>query len=156
MAEYTANALQTVAAGQNFLFTNAPDPCTKGLIIHRDGSGIFTLKGIVPTNYSSCQCNKNEVARYLVNFGTNVQIPTGGTVGPITLALAIDGEVLPDSTVIVTPATAEEFQNVSRTISVPIPRGCCENIALENIGTGAIEAQNTTITFMRPDLFITR
>lgn len=156
MAEYTANALQTVAAGQNFLFTNAPDPCTKGLIIHRDGSGIFTLKGFVPTNYSPCQCNKNEVARYLVNFGTNVQIPTGGTVGPITLALAIDGEVLPDSTVIVTPAAAEEFQNVSRTISVPIPRGCCENIALENISTEAIEAQNTTITFMRPDLFITR
>ncbi len=156
MAEYSANALQSIPSGQNILFTNAPDPCERGLIIHRDGSGIFTLKGFVPNTYSRCCCNQENVARYLVNFGANVQIPTGGTVESISLAIAIDGEVLPESTVTITPAAVQQLQNVSRTISVPVPRGCCENIAIENISAQTVEVQNVSITFLRPDLFVTR
>ena len=38
MPEYTAVAAQTVAANQNVLFTEAPIPCTKGLVTHRAGS----------------------------------------------------------------------------------------------------------------------
>lgn len=157
MAEYSANALQSVPAGQNVVFTNAPDPCDKGLIIHRDGSGIFTLKGVVPGVVRQCCCNgNNNVARYLVCFGANVQIPTGGTVGAVSLAIAIDGEVLADSTMTVTPTAVEQLQNVNRVISVPVPRGCCENIAIENLGAEPIEVQNASIVFMRPDLFVTR
>lgn len=157
MAEYSANAFQTVAANQGILYTNAPDPCDKGLIIHRDGSGIFTLKGIIPNNNQcSCRCNRNEVARYMVTYGANIQIPTGGTVGEISLALALDGEVLPESTVRVTPAAVEQFQSVSRTISVPIPRGCCENVTVENTSTQAIGVQEANIVFSRPDLYVTR
>lgn len=157
MAEYSANALQTVTATQNVLFTNAPDPCDKGLIVHRDGSGIFTLKGVIPNNITNkCNCCRQPVARYLVTFGANVQIPTGGTVEEITLALVVDGETLPDSVMRVTPAAVEQFQNISRTVSVPVPRGCCENVAIENIGTQAINVQEATIVFARPDLYITR
>ena len=156
MAEYSANALQSVPSGQNILYTNAPDPCERGLIIHRDGSGIFTLKGFVPNTYNRCCCNQENAARYLVNFGANIQIPTGGTVESISLAIAVDGEVLPESTVTVTPAAVQQLQNVSRTISVPVPRGCCENIAIENISTQTVEVQNASITFLRPDLFVTR
>ena len=156
MAEYSANALQTVPATQNVLFTNAPDPCDKGLIIHRDGSGIFTLKGVVPTNYGCSCANRNAVARYMVTYGANVQIPTGGTVEEVALALAIDGEILPESTVRFTPAAVEQFQNVSRTVSVPIPRGCCENVAIENISTQTIGVQEANIVFSRPDLYVTR
>lgn len=59
MAEFTANVLQTVAAGQNVQFTETPVGCNKGYVVHRKGSGIFTLRGI--TN----QCR----ARYKVSFG---------------------------------------------------------------------------------------
>ncbi len=157
MAEYSANARQNVTTNQNVLFTNAPDPCNKGLIIHRDGSGIFTLKGIVPNTYQGCNCcNNNNVARYLVTYGANIQIPTGGTVGEISLALAVDGEILPDSIVRVTPAAVDQFQSVSRTVSVPVPRGCCENIAIENTSTQTIGVQEANIVFSRPDLYVTR
>ena len=156
MAEYSANALQGVAAGQNVQFTNAPDPCDKGLIIHRDGSGIFTLKGIVPNSCNCCNNNTNAVARYMVTYGANVQIPTGGTVEEIALGLAVDGEILQDSIVRVTPAAVEQFQNISRTVSVPIPRGCCENVAIENITTQTINVQEAGIVFSRPDLYVTR
>lgn len=156
MAEYSESAFQTVPANQNILYTNAPDPCNKGLIIHRDGSGIFTLKGFVPNNQCNCACNANNVARYQVTYGANIQIPTGGTVGEIQLGLAIDGEILPESIVRVTPAAIEQFQNVSRTVSVPVPRGCCENIAVENTSTQAIGVQEANIVFSRPDLYVTR
>lgn len=155
MAEYTNASLQTVAAGQNALFSASPVPCDKGLIVHRDGSGIFTLRGIVPYNFN-CGCRRNDFARYLVTFGANIAIPEGGTVEPISLAIAIDGEVLPDSTVIFTPAAAEEFGNVSRSVFVAVPRGCCENVAVENTSTQAIDVQQLNIVFARPDLYVTR
>ena len=45
MAEFTANALQTVAAGQNVQFTETA-VCGSNCIVHRAGSGIVTLRGI--------------------------------------------------------------------------------------------------------------
>jgi hypothetical protein len=43
--EITANALQTVATNQNVIFT---DTAVRGncSIIHREGSGLVTLRGI--------------------------------------------------------------------------------------------------------------
>ena len=75
MPEYTAIATQTVAANQNVLFTEAPIPCTKGLITHRVGSGLFNLRG----NCSQCR------ARYKVDFIGNIAVSTGGTPGPISV-----------------------------------------------------------------------
>ena len=79
MAEYSYAAVQTVEAGQNVLFNEnpvAPSRC----IVHRDGSGIVTLRGL-----TNCQCR----ARFRVSFSANIAIPTGGTVGAISVALAI-------------------------------------------------------------------
>ena len=94
MPEFTAISIQEVTAGQNVLFTETPVKCTTGNVFHRDGSGIATLRGI--TN----QCR----ARYRVSFGGNIAVPTGGTAGAISIALAISGEALPESTATVTPA----------------------------------------------------
>jgi len=100
MAEYTANAVQTVAVGQNVLFTDVPIPGCRQGIIHREGSGIITLRGQVN--------NCSGFARYKVSFGANIAIPEGGAAStPLSLALAIDGEPIPTSSVIVTPAAAE-------------------------------------------------
>lgn len=142
MAEYTSNALQTVAAGQNVLFTEAPIPCTRGYVIHREGSGILTLRGIV-NNCNGC------FARYKVSFGANIALPTGGTVEAISLALAIDGEPIPTSSMIVTPAAVEEFDNVYASIFITVPRGCCYTIAVENTSTQAIDVQNANLIVER-------
>lgn len=141
MAEYTAAALQTVDQNQNVIFTETPVPCTKGLVIHREGSGVFKLRGITD------RCS----VLYRVQFNANVAIPEGGTVGPITIALAIDGEPVASSEAIFVPAAAEDFGNVTVFAVVRVPRGCCTNIAVENITTPAapIDVQNANIEITR-------
>lgn len=142
MAEYTSNALQTVAAGQNVLFTETPIPCNRGYVLHREGSGILTLRGIV-NNCNGC------FARYKVSFGANIALPEDGTVEAISLALAIDGEPIPTSSMIVTPAAVEEFDNVYASIFITVPRGCCYTIAVENTSTQAIDVQNANLIIER-------
>ena len=142
MAEYTSNALQTVGLGQNVLFTESPIPCTRGYVIHREGSGILTLRGIV-NNYNGC------FARYKVSFGANIAIPESGTVAPISIALAIDGEPIPTSSMIVTPAAVGEFWNVYASVFVTVPKGCCYTVAVENTSTQAIDVQNANIIVER-------
>ena len=91
MPEYTANAPQTVAAGQNVLLTETPVACSRGYVCHRDGSGIITLRGV--TN----QCR----ARYRVSADGNIAVAPGGTAGPVSVSLAITGEPLNSATAIV-------------------------------------------------------
>lgn len=138
MAEYTANALQTVAAGQNVLFTETPVACTRGNIQHREGSGVFRLRGA-----------SGGRARYRVNFGGNIAIPSGGTVGAISLSLNLDGEALNSATAIVTPAAVDEFGNVFVAVFVDVLCGCCATISVENTSTQSIEVQNANIIVER-------
>ena len=76
MAEYIATALQTVEENQNVLFTDTT-VCGSGSIMHTDGSGLVTVRGI--TNQWR--------ARFKITFGGNIAIPTGGTVEPISFAI---------------------------------------------------------------------
>ncbi len=139
MPEYTAINRQTVPAGQNVPFTESPVPCNKGYVVHREGSGVFTLRGI--TN--------QRCARYKVSFGGNIAIPAGGTVGPISVALALEGEPLGSATAIVTPAAVDEFFNVFAAVYVTVPCGCCVSVAVENTSTQPIDIQNANIIIER-------
>lgn len=139
MPEYTNAAVQTVAANQNVLFTSTPVGCNTGNVIHREGSGIATLRGV--TN----QCR----ARYRVNFVGNIAVPTGGTAGAISVSLAINGEPLPASTAIVTPAAVEEYFNVSLDTFVDVPRGCCVTVAVRNTTAMPINVQNANMIITR-------
>lgn len=150
MAEYSANAVQTVAPNSTVIFTESPVPCTRGLVRHRDDTGSFLLRGYVPCN--SC----SQSASYLAEFGANIAIPTGGTVEAISLALAIDGAVIPSSTMIVTPAAVEEYFNVSVAVNAQIWRGCCEALTVINTSTQPILVQNANIVISRPDLVVSR
>lgn len=153
-AEYSANALQNVASGGSVIFTESPVACRKGLIYHRDESGLFRLasSSIARTSFYGCGCCCLN-ANYLVGFHANIQIPTGGTVEAISLALAIDGEIDPSSEMIVTPAAVEEFSNVGAGIIVSVPWICrCSTISVRNTSTQAINVQNANITFEGPDL----
>jgi len=122
MAEYLANAVQTVNLNEAAIFT-ASIPCNKGYVYHADETGIFILKGI--TN--------NCFARYQVTFNGNIAIPTGGTVGPIAVALTENGEVRQTSRAIYVPEAVNEYGNVTSTAIVTVPKGCCFNIALRAV-----------------------
>lgn len=138
MAEYTAVFVQQVAAGQNVLFTETPVRGNSS-IVHREGSGIITLRGM--TN----QCR----ALYKVVFGANIAVPTGGTVGPISIAIAVEGEALGASTATVTPAAVSDEFNVFAAAMVSVPRGCCVTVSVKNPNTQTIEVQNANVIIER-------
>lgn len=154
MAEFTFNPVQRVEPGQNVIL-NDNIQCNKGYVLHRNESGIVILRGI--TNGCSC------FARYQVTFNGNIAVPSDQEVGPISIALALDGEPIQTSRAIVTPAdtatdppTSENFFNVTSTAIVTVPRGCCFTVAVENTSSGldggvapAILVQNANMTVSR-------
>lgn len=92
MAEFSNSNTVIVAAGENLPLTETAVKAP-ACIVHREGSGLVTLRGL-----TSGQCR----ARFKVSFGGNIAIPTGGTVGPVSVALAVGGEALNSATAIVT------------------------------------------------------
>lgn len=145
MSEYLNNDIQLIQPG-------APIPlrtsigCPNGYVYHRPESGILILRG----KTSNC------FARYQVTFNGNIAVPEGGTVGAISIALAVDGEPIPTSRAIVTPAAVDEYFNVTSTAIITVPRGCCVNVSVENVSeaTGttpapAINVQNSNLTVTR-------
>ena len=149
MAEYTYNPIQLVEPNGNVIL-NDNIPCPRGYVLHRNESGVVILRGIVN---NAC----GWFARYQVTFNANIAVPEDGTVGPIAVALAIDGEPILTSRAIVTPAAMDEYFNVTSTAIITVPRGCCFNIAVENVSFGAtaadpataINVQNANLTVAR-------
>ena len=149
MSEYVYNELQLVQPNQNVLL-NGSIPCGKGYVYHREGSGLLTLRGIV-NNPTGC------FARYQVTFNGNIAVPTDGTVGAIAIALSIAGEPIQTSKAIVTPAAVDEYFNVTSTAIITVPKGCCVNIAVENVSEGATAAATpTAINVQNANLTVSR
>ena len=138
MAEFANTFVQQIAANANAVFTETP-VAPKSCIVHREGSGVITLRG----NTNQCY------ARYLVVFGGNIAIPTGGTVGEISIAISVNGEALGPSTASVTPAAVENFFNVSAFAYVEVPKGCCVTIGVKNVNTQTIELSNANLAVTR-------
>lgn len=156
MAEFTYNPPQLVQPNQPVVL-NTSIGCPRGYVLHRNESGIVTLRGIVN---NTCGC----FARYQVTFNGNIAVPSTGTAGPISVSLAIDGEPILTSRAIVTPAavateppTTENFFNVTSTAIITVPKGCCFNVSVENTSVGttpslpapAILVQNANLTVTR-------
>lgn len=137
--EIIANAVQTVQANQNVLFTDTVVGCSNSLL-HREGSGLVTLKG-----NTSTQCR----ARYRVTFTGNIGYPLGATVTPINLLISVNGEGLAYTTMISTPTAAGALNNVSGSSFIDVPRGCCYQIAIRNAGLTAINVQNANLIIER-------
>jgi hypothetical protein len=146
-AEYLANAVQEVSLNAPIIFS-ASIPCRRGYIYHEDETGIFILRGV--TN----QC----FATYQVTFNGNIAIPEGGTVGPIAIAIAVNGEPRLTSRAIFTPAAVSDYGNVTSTAIIKVPRGCCFSLSVESIPATAdptvtpapvIEVQNANLVINR-------
>lgn len=147
MAEYLANAVQTIALNQPAIFT-ASIPCTRGNVYHEDETGIFILRG----NTQNC------FARYQVVFNGNIAIPTGGAVTPIAIALTVNGEPRQTSRAIFVPAAVDTYGNVTSTAIITVPRGCCFTLSVRYVAadedptttpTSVIEMQNANLTISR-------
>lgn len=137
--ELTANAIQTVAVNQALVFS---DTVNSGncAILHREGSGLVTLRGL-----QNGQCR----ARFLVTFSGNIAVPTGQTVGPISLAIAINGEAIQSTTATVTPTAVDAYNNVSTFAYVDVPIGCCSQVSVQNISTIPVNVVNANLAIVR-------
>ena len=148
MAEYLRLAQQSVALNAPVIFT-ASIPCTKGYIYHEDESGIFILRGI------TCgQC----FATYQVTFNGNIAIPEEGEVGPIAVAITVNGEPRLTSRALYTPAEVDEYGNVTSTAIIKVPKGCCFSLSVEYVSgqddpaetpAPVIEVQNANLVINR-------
>lgn len=146
MAEFAYNGVQTIQANSPIPLLTVI-PCNKGYVYHRNGSGIVTLRGAVN---SACGC----FARYQVTFNGNIAIAADGTPGPVAVAITQDGEQVATSKAVVTPAAVGDYFNVTSTAVVTVPKGCCFNVAVENVAGGATAAQ--PIDIMNATLVVTR
>lgn len=147
MAEYLANAEQTISLNQPAIFT-ASIPCQRGCVFHEDETGIFILRGATP----------NCFARYQVTFNGNIAIPTGGAVTPIAVALTVNGEPRLTSRAIYTPEAVDTYGNVTSTAIITVPRGCCFTLSVRYVAadddpatvpTPVIQMQNANLTINR-------
>ena len=149
-AEYLANASQNVALNAPINFT-ASIPCTKGYVYHEDETGIFILRGIVN---NSCNC----FATYRVTYNGNIAIPETGELGPIAVAITVNGEPRVTSRAIFTPAAVDEYGNVTSTAIIKVPRGCCFSLSVEYVSASEDPAITPTpiITVQNSNLVVDR
>lgn len=159
MAEYTAIAEQTVLSGQPMIFTETSISCTRGLIRHEDGTGLFNLSGAVPVSeyQNRCCCQGEPTADYLVVFHANIAVPEGGTAGEIQMSLALDGTSIPATRMIVTPTAVEAFFNIGTSKNVQCYPGCCRNLSIVNTSAdqASVLVSNAILNITRPDLILT-
>lgn len=145
--EFLANAVQEVSLNAPIIFT-ASIPCNKGYVYHEDETGNFILRGIVN---NTCNC----FAHYQITFNGNVALPEGGTVGPIAVAIAVNGEPRLTSRAIFTPAAVDEYGNLTSTAIIKVPKGCCFSLSVDAVPASvdatvpAINVQNANLTISR-------
>lgn len=116
MIELSNQVEQTLAVGQSAVFgtTILKTGCNES---HRRGSGLVTVR-----------CG----GVYEVSFSGNV---SGTAAGPVQLAIALDGEALPETTMISTVGVAGDLNSVSASTLARIPCGCCVTLSVKNTGT---------------------
>jgi Ethanolamine utilization protein EutJ (predicted chaperonin) len=88
-------------------------------------------------------------ARFKITFGGNIGIPAGGTAGPIQLAIAIDGEAVPSTTMVATPTAASTFTNIFSALFVDVPRGTTVTISVKNTGDEDIDVEYANLIVER-------
>lgn len=148
-AEYSIVTPQTVAPNQPAVFLDSPCPCREGLIFKKSG-GVFLLANNAPRSNCRCICGCRPLytTNYEAEVHANIEIPTGGTVEEIRLAIAIDGIIDPASIMSYPAAAVETPGNVGTSIIVSVPSICgCDSVAIVNAGTQDITVNNASLVF---------
>jgi len=149
--EISAPGSQTIPAGGSVTFTVNPVPCRQGIVYWRPGTGLVRLAS--PSLMTGCGCVQPWnccgmlQADYDVGFHANVQIPEGGTAGSVlSLGVAIDGVIDPDSIMQATPAAVGEPANIGTGIIVPVPWICrCSSIQIVNTSEVEVQINNPNL-----------
>ena len=118
MAEYVTTTDQNVALNGVIPFNSVSIPCNTGSVVPV-APGILNLKG--NTN--------NRFARYEVVLQANIEIPEGGAVTPIALAVTVNGIPVPESVAIFTPQAVNEYGHIHTSATITVPKGCCITIS---------------------------
>ena len=122
---------QTLAPGASITF-NSVVLHTGCAECHRAGTGSVKLR-----------CN----GIYEANFAANI----GGAAAnaPVQLSLAIGGQVLPETTMIATPATANALNNVATATAI---KNCCgdfDRVTVTNNGTNPVTVGANPVLFIK-------
>lgn len=87
---------------------------------------------------------------YKVSFSGNVSIPTGGTVQQTSVAIVQDGEAIPGSTMLYTPAAVAVPGNIATDVLVRVYPCCATStLSVRNTGAGSINMQDANIVVTR-------
>lgn len=132
MIELSNTTAQTIAPGQSLTFDTVilKSGCAE---THRANSGIVMLRA--------------KCAIYEVHFAANISATAAGTA---QLAISLDGEPLPETTMINSIGTAGDPENAATATLVRTDCGCCGRISVTNTGTTSV------IVSANPALFIKR
>lgn len=133
MIELINTAVQTVEIGQSVVYNST---AVRGGCAERNREG-------------SAQITLTKPGRYLVAFSGNIAVPTGETVGEVSLGLTYDGEVLGGSLMRATPAAVEEYFNVSTQHYVDVYCNCCVTVTVENTSDIPVLVDNPNLTAVR-------
>lgn len=137
MIELIQTNVVTVPTGQTVPFDEvaAKGGCAE---MHRAGSPNIRLM---------------KAGRYLVTFSGNIAVPTGETVGEVSLGIVADNGILSGSIMRATPAAVAEYFNVSSQHYIDVPECCgtvcCVNVAVQNTSDIPVLVDNANITAVR-------
>lgn len=131
MIQVSNSTAQTLSPGQSLTFDSAllKSGCAE---THRVNSGIVTLR-------SNCGI-------YEVHFTGNVSAPSAS---PVQLAIQLDGETLPETTMYEEITTPGVGQSVAAATLVRTGAGCCGRIGVVNTGTTTISVLANTSLFIK-------
>ena len=118
MAEYVTTSDSLVALNGTIPFNSVSIPCNQKNVIPIV-PGILTLKGNTPNGF----------ARYDVTVQGNIEVPEGGAVTAIALAITLNGAVVPESVAIFTPQAVSEYGHISTKATITVPCGCCVSVS---------------------------
>lgn len=140
--EITNISSQTVAAGNNVIFTNVqiPGNCST---MFQAGSGLVTLRGLT---------NGQRRARFRIKFTGNLKANSSETIDGVTLlslAITRNSETVPSATMIVTVGDTTSIYNVGTEILIDVPTCCCQTISVKNISSIAVDVLDANLIVER-------
>lgn len=133
---------QTVAAGNNVIFTNVQIPGNCSTIFQAN-SGLVTLRGIT---------NGQRRARFRLKFTGNLKASSTASVSSATLlslAITRNNEIISPATMITTVEDTTSTHNVGVEVLIDIPTCCCKTISVKNISSISVDVLDANLIVER-------
>lgn len=132
--EIIAIPVQKIGLDKDVIFTDSVvDGCD--IISHESGTEQIKLQALSNRAYT----------RFYVSFKGNIAVPTKGTTGEISIAIASDGKADLSTNAVVTPTETTAFFQVSASTYVYVRRGDCLKVSVKNTSNQNIEVKNANL-----------